>query len=117
MKYDINLSAASSTLTQVNTSASGYQTAADAMGTAVQAAAQASQSGLVSGALQGYVEQAFSADVSAVAALTTTAVTQTNTALTYFSEGNTSMMATSVASLKHTDSSSGYGGQNRPLPV
>lgn len=117
MKYDIDVSAANRTLTQVNTATEGYQTAADAMGTAIQGAAKASQSSLVGSALQGYAEKAFSADVSSVSKLTSTAVKQTNQALTYFAEGNTSMMATSVASLEHTDSSSGYGGKHRPLPA
>ncbi|MDO5619560.1 DUF6507 family protein [Kocuria sp.] len=99
MQYDINLANAGTVLRDVETRSADYQDLADNMTSGLQRAAEGCQSEEIATALTNYGAEEFGPSLEAILNLTGTALTKTNEALTYYSEGNLAMMDESVKAL------------------
>lgn len=111
MSYDIDLASAAKTVQTANEQNKDYVTLSTEFSTAVQGAAQGAQSGLVGKALEKYLTDGFNADLKGIADLTSSAVSNTNNALTAYQQGNDQMMQQSVSALKHSEPQHGFGRQ------
>lgn len=120
MQYSIDVASANNVLVDVQTRSADYQDLADDMVAGMQRAAEGCQAQPVAEALRGYGEEEFGPALEAISNLTGTALTRTNEALTYYSEGNLAMVDESVKALAATETAPAdfrQGGSTGPQAV
>lgn len=123
MRYSVDVQACAGILRDVSVQSAGFEPAITGLSVGAQNAAEASRSGLVSGAIQGFFEKSLSGDIESAVSLVSKALEETGNALTYVNVGDEEMAATSVASLQTTDGSTaevtswGGGAAGRPRAV
>lgn len=107
MRYSVDVPACAGILKDVGVQASGFEGAVNGLAAGAQSAAEASRSGLVAGAIQGFFEESLTGNLESAVSLVSKALEETGNALTHIVEGDEEMAARSVSSLDTTDGSVG----------